>query len=76
MGLGDVGAMQVEYVIISDTHRSQVQRTSSGRMKEGVMTVQDLRGPGLDVCCVFILFVCAVVCEGLPLYFHFVFILL
>ncbi len=36
------------------THRSQVPQRSSGRIKGGVSTVQDERGPGLEFCCVFI----------------------
>ncbi len=45
------------------THQSRVPRRSSGMIKGGATTVQDERGPGLD------LSLCtAVVCEGLPLF--------
>ncbi len=40
-----------ELMMMSDTcttHRSRVPRRSSGRIKGGVTTVQDERGPGLD----------------------------
>ncbi len=47
------------------THRSRVPRRSSGRIKGGVTTVEDERGPGLDFICVLC---AAVVREGLPLY--------
>ncbi len=45
------GARPVELTIMSDTcatHRSRVPRRSSGRIKGGVTTVEDERGPGLD----------------------------
>ncbi len=45
------GARPVELMIMSDTsatHRSRVPRRSSGRIKGGVTTVEDERGPGLD----------------------------
>ncbi len=45
------GARPVELMMMSDTcttHRSRVPRRSSGRIKGGVTTVQDERGPGLD----------------------------
>ncbi len=44
-------ARPVELMIMSDTcatHRSRVPRRSSGRIKGGVTTVEDERGPGLD----------------------------
>ncbi len=44
-------ARPVELMMMSDTcttHRSRVPRRSSGRIKGGVTTVQDERGPGLD----------------------------
>ncbi len=45
------GARPVELMMMSDTcttHRSRVPRRSSGRIKGGATTVQDVRGPGLD----------------------------
>ncbi len=47
-------ARPVELMIMSDTcatHRSRVPRRSSGRIKGGVTTVEDERGPGLDFEC-------------------------
>ncbi len=45
------GARPVELMVMSDTcatHRSRVPRRSSGRIKGGVTTEEDERGPGLD----------------------------
>ncbi len=45
------GARPVELMMMSytcTTHRSRVSRRSSGRIKGGVTTVEDERGPGLD----------------------------
>ncbi len=45
------GVRPVELMVMSDTcatHRSRVPRRSSGRIKGGVTTVEDERGPGLD----------------------------
>ncbi len=45
----------MELMIMSDTcatHRSRVPRRSSGRIKGGATTVEDERGPGLDLICV------------------------
>ncbi len=46
------GARPVELMMMSytcTTHRSRVPRRSSGRIKGGVTTVEDERGPGLDL---------------------------
>ncbi len=45
------GARPVEYLVMNDTcttHRSRVPQRSFGRVKWGVTTVEDERGPGLD----------------------------
>ncbi len=45
------GARPVEWMIMNDTcttHRSRVPRRSFGRVKWGVTTVEDKRGPGLE----------------------------
>ncbi len=51
------GARPVELMIMSDTcatHRSRVPRRSSRRIKGRATTVQDERGPGLDVILCFV----------------------
>lgn len=64
-----VGAERVLMSDTCDTHRSQVPQRSSGRIRGGVTTVEDKRGPGLGFHVVLFSVCAEVVHEGLPLTF-------